>query len=417
MKFYTNVFTRGNKVFVRGYENGVRVQFTEDYKPYMFVPSQDGKYSTHLGAPMAKKEFSSIKDARDFIEQYQGIDNFEICGLDNFTYTYIYDNYHGEIKYDSSLISVVTLDLECRADSGFPDIKLADKEITAITIRKNGMNIVFGCGDFQPTDDNTKYYKCYDENALLKTFLTIWNNSAVIPDILTGWNCTFFDVPYLVNRIRNVCGEDFVKELSPWRIVREKTIVKNGKESQTYDIMGISTLDYYEVYRKFKFGNQESYKLDYIASVELGEKKVDYSEYGSLLELYKNNYQKFIEYNIIDTVLVDKLEEKLKFIEQIMTFAYDAKVNYIDTMATVRPWDVIIHNYLMDRRIVVPPFKKQEMPGPLAGGYVKEPKVGLSKWVVSFDVNSMYPTNIIQFNIGPDTQITKKRLEKMLLDK
>lgn len=403
MKFYTNVFTRGDKIFVRGYEDGVRVQYTEEYKPYLFLPSPEGKYSTHLGIPVTKKHFGSIKEARQFIDQYKDIDNFQIYGLENFTYTYIYDNYHGEINYDPSLISVVSLDLECKADEGFPNIELADKEITAITIRKKGMNIVFGCGDFHNTDNKTKYYKCYDESALLKTFLTIWNNYAVKPDIVTGWNIEFFDIPYLVNRIRRVCGDEFVRELSPWKIVQEKKVVYNGKESQTYNILGISSLDYYQVYRKFKFGNQESYKLDYIAQVELGEQKIDYSEYGSLLELYKNNYQKFIEYNIHDVVLVDRLEEKLKFIEQIMAFAYDAKVNYIDTMTTVRPWDVIIHNYLMDRRIVVPPFKKQEMPGTLVGGYVKTPKVGLTNWVVSFDLDSLYPHLIMQYNIGPET--------------
>jgi DNA polymerase elongation subunit (family B) len=214
-----------------------------------------------------------------------------------------------------------------------------------------------------------------------------------------------------------VCGDTYARQLSPWGVVFEKEILFNGKKNQTYEVKGISILDYLQVYKKFKFGNQESYKLDYIAQEELGEKKIDYSEYGSILELYKNNFQKFMEYNIHDTVLVDRLEAKLKFLEQIMAFAYDAKVNYNDTMTTVRPWDVIIHNYLLARRIVIPRFKKQEMINPLVGGYVKNPKIGLSKWVVSFDVNSMYPTNIIQFNISPDTRVTKTHLLNMLKHK
>jgi DNA polymerase elongation subunit (family B) len=155
------------------------------------------------------------------------------------------------------------------------------------------------------------------------------------------------------------------------------------------------------------FGNQESYKLDFIAQVELGEKKIDYSEYGNLLELYKNNFQKFIEYNIHDCVLVDRLDDKLKFLEQTMALSYDAKVNYPDVMTTVRPWDIIIHNYLLEKNIVIPSLRKQLMEGSLIGGHVKEPKIGLSKWVVSFDLNSLYPHLIMQYNISPETFVTK----------
>ena len=407
MKFYTNVFIRGNNIFVRGYDNGKPVENIIPYRPYLFIEDKNGDYKTINDKTASKIQFGDVSEAKKFIEKYKNVDNFNIYGLDNFTYTYIYDEYKGEIQYDPSKISVVSIDIECISDDGFPDIKLANKEITAITIRKNGKNMVFGCGDFKTDDENTRYFKCYDEEALLKTFITIWNNKYVKPDIVTGWNCEFFDIPYLINRIRNICGEDYVKLLSPWKLVYEKNIINQGRENQIYTIQGISVLDYYQLYRKFSFGNRESYKLDYIASLELGEKKIDYSEYGSLLELYKNNFQKFIEYNIHDVVLVDKLEEKLKFIEQVMALAYDAKVNYNDTLTTVRPWDVIIHNYLMDKRIVIPPLKVERSEFTLAGGYVKEPKIGMSKWVVSFDLNSLYPHLIQQYNISPETFVKR----------
>lgn len=414
MKFYTNVFSMGNKIYVRGFDNNERVEYTLHYRPYMFVEAKDGLYNTINKKSVKKLEFDSIKDAKNYIEKYGDVENFPLYGLDNFPYVFINDEYRNQIQYDPSLVSKVSLDIECIADEGFPNIREADKEITAITIRKNGYNIVFGCGEFKNNDPKTKYYKCVDEKTLLHKFLIIWNDKHIRPDIVTGWNIEFFDIPYLHNRIKNVCGPEYAKKLSPWELVFEKEIIFNGKPNQTYELKGISCLDYLQVYKKFKFGNQESYKLDYIAQEELGEKKIDYSEYGSILELYKNNFQKFIEYNIHDTVLVDRLDDKLKFIEQIMAFAYDAKVNYIDTMTTVRPWDVIIHNYLIQRRIVIPRFTEQKITETLVGGYVKNPKIGLSKWVVSFDVNSMYPTNIVQFNIGPDTQITKKHLKKLL---
>jgi DNA polymerase elongation subunit (family B) len=404
-------------MYVRGFENGERIDYKIEYRPYMFVADKTGRYNTLDGTSAKKLEFDSIKDAKDYINKYGDIDNFPLYGLENFPYVFINDEYPGQISYDPSLVSIVSLDIECIADQGFPSITKADKEITAITIRKNGYSLCFGCGDFVTKDRTVKYFKCENEKDLLHKFLMHWNEKYVRPDIVTGWNVEFFDIPYLYNRIKNVCGDTYARQLSPWGVVFEKEILFNGKKNQTYEVKGISILDYLQVYKKFKFGNQESYKLDYIAQEELGEKKIDYSEYGSILELYKNNFQKFMEYNIHDTVLVDRLEAKLKFLEQIMAFAYDAKVNYNDTMTTVRPWDVIIHNYLLARRIVIPRFKKQEMINPLVGGYVKNPKIGLSKWVVSFDVNSMYPTNIIQFNISPDTRVTKTHLLNMLKHK
>lgn len=407
MRFYTNVFTRGDYVYVRGYEENSPFQEKIQYQPYLFVPKPNGAYKTINNINTEKKSFESIKDAKEFINRYSEVDNFDFYGLTNFTYTYIYDNYPLEINYDPSLISIVSIDIECKADDGFPDIKLADKEITAITIRKNGKSFVFGCGDFKADDPNIYYVKCKNEYMLLSNFLRAWEFPSVKPDIITGWNIEMFDIPYLHNRIRNIMSEADAKRLSPWGLVYEKEVEFKGKTNQTYEILGISTLDYYQLYRKFTFGNQESYKLDYIAQIELGEKKLDYSEYGSLLELYKNNFQKFIEYNIKDTVLVDRLEDKLGFIQLVLSFAYDAKVNYNDVMTTVRPWDIIIHNYLMDRKIVIPQSTDHVMDKQLAGGYVKDPKIGMSKWVVSFDATSLYPMLMQQYNISPDVFLGK----------
>ena len=204
MKFYTNFFTRGKKIFVRGYENGRPFEKIETYKPYLFMENKDGDYKTIQGKSASRVDFGDITEAKEFIEKYKDVDNFNIYGLDAFQYTYIYDNYKGEIEYDPSLVSVVSLDIECISDQGFPNIRFADKEITAITIRKKGMNMVFGCGSFVTDDKNTRYYQCADEKELLETFVTIWNHPYVKPDIVTGWNVEFFDIPYLVNRIRNI---------------------------------------------------------------------------------------------------------------------------------------------------------------------------------------------------------------------
>jgi len=407
MKFYTSVFQRGDKIYVRGYEDGQRVDYIEKYKPYLFLAKNNGFYKTLDGTRVEKMPFDSISDAKDFVEKYKDVANMNYWGLTNYQYVFMYDAYPGEINYDPSVVSVVTIDIECAADAGFPDIQKADKEITAITLRKNGNNIVFGCGEYVEHAPNIKYIRCKNEQELLAKFLQVWNHDSWKPDIVTGWNIEFFDIPYTVNRIKNVLGEAEAKKLSPWGILDEREVDFKGKKNQTFSPAGVAVLDYYQLYRKFTFGNQESYKLDYISQIELGEKKIDYSEYGSLLELYKSNFQKFIEYNIHDCVLVDRLDEKLKFIEQVMALAYDAKVNYGDTMTTVRPWDVIIHNYLLDRRIVIPQFKESKEQFELVGGHVKEPKIGLSKWVVSFDLNSLYPHLIMQYNISPETFVKR----------
>jgi DNA polymerase elongation subunit (family B) len=413
-KFYTNVYMRGDKVYVRGFDMGIRVKDTINYNPYLFLPKQNGKFKTLEGKSVDKMMFDSIRDARDFMEKYEDVTNFEYFGLTNFLYLYIFDNYKGEVDYDPKLVKVGTIDIECAADEGFPNIQKADKEITAITVRYRGKSFVFGCGEFKTTDPNIYYIKCVDEHQLLLKFLECWE--ALDLDVITGWNIEFFDIPYLVNRIKSLFDDKQAKRLSPWHILDEKVVEFKGKQNQTYSPAGVSVLDYYQLYRKFTFGNQESYKLDYIAQIELGEKKIDYSEYGNLLELYKNNYQKFIEYNIYDCVLVEKLDDKLKFIEQVYAIAYDAKVNYNDTMTTVRPWDIIIHNYLLERNVVIPQFKKQPDFDNLVGGYVKEPKIGLSKWVVSFDLTSLYPSLIQQYNISPEKIIDKKTVKRMIAE-
>jgi len=409
-KFYTNVFSRGDKIYVRGYENGKRFAKEIKYQPYLFVNANKNSrtsYKDITGKPVDKKQFDSMKEARDFIERYKDVSNMSIYGLNNFPYVYIYDEYHGEIIYDPALVNVISLDIETDSSGGFPDIAKANKEITAITLSRRGEKIVLGLFPYKPKSDKVTYIQCDNEADLLTKFLKIWNSPRYLPDIVTGWNIEFFDIPYLVNRITLILGSADAKKLSPWGFLEEKTIEIHNKPQQAYVPAGISVLDYLPLYKKFKFQTQESYKLENIANVEkLNVKKLDYKALGytSLDDLYKRNFEVFIDYNIDDTTVIDLLEEKLKFIDQVMAFAYDAKVNYNDTLTTVRPWDVIIHNYLLDRGIVIPAtYEKGHMDAPLMGGYVKEPRLGMIKWVVSFDLNSLYPHLIMQYNISPDT--------------
>jgi len=415
VKFYTNVYSRGDKIYLRGYSSdNRRIQEIIDYKPYMFVTkSRDSTthYKTLDGKPVERMDFDSISDARDFIKRYGDVSNMEVYGLNNFKYLYIYDKFHGDMDYDPSWINVIGIDIETDSSGSFPNIETADKEITAITLSRRGEKVVLGYFDYTPKTENVHYIKCKDEWHLLNNFLKIWQSGRYQPDILTGWNIEFFDLPYIVNRIKNVLGIHEAKKLSPWGILEERTVEIHGRENQVYTPAGISILDYLNLYKKFKFEQQESYKLESIAEVEkLPVKKLDYKSQGytSLDDLYKRNFELFIDYNIQDTTVVDLLEEKLKFIDQVIAFAYDAKVNYGDVMTTVLSWDVIIHNYLMDRAIVIPQFKKGNFNQSLVGGYVKEVKPGLKNWVVSFDLNSLYPHLIMQYNISPETKVGRE---------
>ena len=166
---------------------------------------------------------------------------------------------------------------------------------------------------------------------------------------------------------------------------------------------GINILDYLDLYRKFTYTNQESYRLAHIAFVELGQRKVDHSEYDNFKDFYTSDWQKFIEYNIQDVELIDRLEDKMKLLELAITMSYDAKANFEDVYSQVRMWDTIIYNYLSDKNIVVPPRKGSKKDEKYAGAYVKEPIPGKYDWVVSFDLNSLYPHLIMQYNISPET--------------
>jgi len=418
MFFYSNVATQGNNILLRGYENGKRVSNKIPYKPYLFIKSdKPSPYKTLKKEPVSKIDFGSIKDARDWVAQYEDVPEFAYYGMTNWIYPYIYDTYGFNIKHDPSLIRVGNLDIEVRSDSGFPRPDEASQEVTAITVRFKDIPYVWGCKEYDPREliklgvkpnDNVKYVKCRDEIDLLKRFLTAWQ--AFDFDVITGWNVNGFDIPYLINRITFLLSDKDALRMSPWGKIlwREIEIFKRKQNFAT--LVGVTILDYMELYKKFSPGSRESFTLDYISKFEEVEiQKFDYHSLGykNLHDLYVRNYSLYIHYNVDDTGVVEKLEGKLKLIALVITMAYNSGINYADTLTTVRLWDVTIHGYLMKQGIVIPQAKRSGGAyGGIEGAYVKDPVVGLSKWVVSFDVNSLYPSLIRQCNISPETFVT-----------
>ena len=404
MRFYTNFYTKGDTVYVRGYHNGKRRVEQFQYSPTLFVQSKktNSKWRTIYGEPVEPIEQGSIREARDFVKRYSDVDNFTIYGMTNYEYACVNDNYNND--FDPDVIKVANIDIEVGSEDGFPDPELANQPVTAITVSCRGRYFVFGVGEYDNTRTDVSYVDCRGERRLLDMFLDFWER--LDPDIVTGWNVDGFDIPYLYNRISKTIGDKEARRLSPARWIQERVFRgAYGKENKEYTLVGLAVLDYLQLYRKFTYSQQESYRLDHIATVELGQKKLDYSEVETLHQLYKTDYQKFIDYNIRDVELVDKLEDKMRLIEQAMTIAYDAKVNLNDVFTQVRMWDVLIHNYLYEQRIVVPPKDKHGKDSKFAGAYVKDPQVGIHNWVMSFDLNSLYPHLIMQYNISPDTLI------------
>ena len=350
-----------------------------------------------------------MRDCKEFMDKYADVDNFTVYGTTNYVHQFISDAFPKTIKYDRNQINICTIDIEVASEDGFPEPRDAKHEIITITIKNNNGTIyhTWGLYDFNPEKSGMPvlYRKCKNERELLLDFIDYWADH--IPDILTGWYSEFFDVPYLVNRIARIFGEDMVKSLSPWKLVRENNVYIAGIEHIGFNIVGVTQLDYIDLFKKFTLntlGQQESYKLNHIANVVLGEKKLDYSEYGSLHMLYKHDYQKFVEYNVKDVELVDKIEDKLGLIDLVLTMAYRAKCPLSETLGTVGIWDAILYNEFKSRKIAVPP-KTDSRYDTIEGGYVKEPQIGLHDWVVSFDLNSLYPHLIMQYNMSPETVV------------
>lgn len=412
MEFYTNVVKYGNKIQYRGVSNGKRIKMEIPFKPTFYVPSKEpSEYRGLDGRYVKPINFDSMYDAQEFGKEYKDVSGFEIYGNSNYVAQFIQERFPGVIEFDRSLINIFNFDIEVESEDGFPQPDVARYPIVSIAA-KNSFDSHYRVWGLKDYDDskalvpNTVYEKCKNEKELITKFCLYWIRE--YPDLITGWNVRFFDIPYLINRVKRLFDDEtIVNKLSPWDKIFEKIVGVMNKDLQTYTFNGIEVIDYIDLFKKFgySYGPQESYRLDHIAYVVLGERKLSYEEYGNLTELYKKDYQKFIDYNVRDVYLVDRIDEVTDLLTLALTVAYKGGVNYVDTLGTTAIWDSIIYRRLADRNIMIPPSRHNPH-GDYAGGYVKEPVVGMSEWICSFDLNSLYPSIMVQWNMSPETLIS-----------
>ena len=419
MDFYTNVCRTRDKILVKGYQNNKPHMMKVAYRPNHYVLSKKGDtaFRSLDGRPLEAVNLDTMGGARKFREQYNQVDGFEIHGYDKYIYTYIAEKFQGDIEWDYNRIKIATLDIECESENGFPEPTLAEEKVNAITIKPFRKNAhTFGIGPWNDCPANVVYHECENEAFLLETFIKYWRKESF--DVVTGWNVDAFDMTYLCNRVDKLFGEGSHKKFSPWNMSDVRDYVNNyGNKVVVFNLYGVNIIDYMQLYKQRTFVNQESYSLDHISHIELDKQKIDYSEYGNLHTLYKNNYSLYLEYNVKDVTLVEDLEDKLGLLELTMTMAYNAKCNYSDTFGMVKYWETIIYNFLKEQKIQTPPQKLEKTKHhSIVGAYVKEPIVGKHDWVMSFDLNSLYPHIIMQYNVSPEKMV-KGDLMTLNIDK
>lgn len=406
-KSYIHVYKHGNSIQHTYIEDGQRKFESIKYQPLLAYQSNERtEWKDVHGNYLKPRLFESMSEAHEWKEANKKM--FDVYGDIKPEVAFIAENYVGDLIPQKQLMNIYALDIECFGSNGFPKSENPDDVITVVTFLNMVTKhyYVFGLADFEHKRKDVSYYRCNNEKHLLLSIIDFFNRQDI--DIITGWYSTAFDIPYIVERIELVIGQDESKKLSPTRKLRKGHKIVNKREVTVYDIQGIISLDYLDLYQKFTFEMKESYQLDFIAKAEgVGQKLEFKEEYSDLNTLWLENPQRYVEYNIMDVELIDNLDKKLKFIDLAISYAYMMKCDISNIFGTVGPWDALLYSELRNKGVLVPPLKVnklQEYPG----GFVAEPIKGRVRWTSVFDIVSSYPNTICSYNISPDTIVDRR---------
>ena len=399
-------------VFLRTWtEDGQRIDTEIPFRPYLYLEKDGAEDAVSIfKTSLMKKSFKNTIDRRKFVDNTANKRIFHNLGPEQQFLIDMYKDQNGDPNFSQFPLKVFLLDIEVdtTVEAGFPAPERAAVPINLITIYDTLTKSTHTWGlkeQYVPTLPDCIYHRCKDEQDLILQFVDFWKSD--YPDIASGWNSSGFDFPYIINRFIKIFGDDFVKQLSPVGNVRgRKVFTDMGKEVTIWSISGVSLIDYMDLYKAFSPGEKESFSLNYIAEIELGEGKIAYNAV-SLGELAQTDWKLFVDYNIQDVHLLVKLEEKLKFLEIARMIAYKGCTNFEAALGKVAVVTGAVAIQAHKQGMVIPTFPNNLDREAFEGGFVRDPERGIQKAIVSFDVNSLYPNTIITLNISPETKLGK----------
>ena len=417
---YSSVYFNRSKstIHLWEYVDGEKVHHKYPAPMYFYKEDKDGPFTSIYGEKLKKIECDTYGQYLEKIENLKNMGKKLYESDVPIDSKFIIDHYTGQ-DLQPPKFDIHFIDIEVHSEDGFPSPDKADHPIPVITIwsTKHSKFFIFAEKDFEVTflreGESCQKVICSDEAGLLREFVNFINQEH--PDVISGWNSDGFDIPYLIRRIEKICGERWVKKLSPLGIVREVEMNvgkgANKKKEKRFIIAGINCLDLLWVYKNYTFSDRENYRLGYISKLEIGETKNEYD--GSLVDLYKD-WQKYIEYNIQDTRLLKLIEQKLGYLSLLFTFCYGCRVPFDQYGKTTRVLDGAFISELSKEGIILPDVNRDISDVQYPGGFVKDPDRGVHDWIMSFDATSLYPSIMMNWNISPETKygvLNKKFIE------
>lgn len=404
---YTYAKTSGNNILFRGYRDGKHIIEKVPFKPTLYTRSQTNTsgWQDIRGNNLEPVKFGSIKEAKDYIKQFDGVSNFEVHGNTSYNYQFLKETFPGKIKFDFKMTKVLLNDIETEVFTGFPDSMNPMERVILITVINihDDSILTFGLKDVKTELPNATYLKFETEEELLKAWVIHMQNEK--PDIISGWYSDSFDYPYLAARIEKILGEDWVSRISPFEKWYWDDFEKeDGSVDRKVEFVGITILDYLQLYKKFSGEKHEEYSLGFVSEFQLGITKVD-NPYDSFADFIKDE-QLFYSYNVRDVTLLNDMDKKMRLFELVLTAIYRAKCNVADSLGTTKLWECKIHDYLYDNKIATPNYAPNQSKS-LMGAYVKEPLAGRYEWEVSVDAEALYPCIIMSWNISPETLLPR----------
>lgn len=408
--------TRNSEMHLWEQVDGEDLAGTEiPWTPYIYMPSKSSNIKTIFGKSVYKKEFETYFDYHKFQKTHNAAHLYE--NKVKFEIQFLTERYHGipDEEIQAPNLTVYYLDIEAFAQEGFPDTNDPKDPITLISVRnsKNSQTTSFGYNPIAPEDtfysgkeiDPRRYVKCDNEAEVLRKFFEFMRMYPC--DVLSGWNIWAFDLPYIINRTRNIWGDVEGKKLYS-KMSRNNTVniwKQKLSDDINIDMGGVTILDYYNLYRWW--GKKlERYTLEYVCQNELGEGKLDYSQYKNLNELMRNDWNLYTDYNIVDCQRVHDLENRLGYIRQVQGLSLLCKVPMKYYNAQTQLIEGLMLTHYRRNNLCAPHFFGGEQE-PFQAAHVKDPEVGLHEWVVDVDITSSYPSHIITMNMSLETFVGK----------